>query len=220
MDETILFDLDGTLTDPKEGITRCVQYALESFGICEPERSRLECFIGPPLKEQFMEYAGLNEKQAVMAVEKYRERFQPTGMFENRVYDGIPEMLESLRSARFRLAVATSKPEVFACRIPEHFGLRDFFEIIVGSELSGARTRKGEVIMEALRRLGTDAAHAVMVGDRMHDVLGAHEAGLFSIGVLFGYGSQQELTQAGADWICPSVRDLKTDLLHRVWERT
>lgn len=220
MEETILFDLDGTLTDPKEGITRCVQYALESFGIREPDLAKLECFIGPPLKEQFMEYAGLSEDEAVLAVEKYRERFRPAGMFENRVYSAVPQMLDKLSGQGFRLGVATSKPEVFAVRILEYFHLADYFEVITGSELTGERTNKAEVIREALRRHQSGPDRCVMVGDRMHDVLGAHEAGLYCLGVLYGYGSLTELQSAGADRICADVAALESDLLNRVWKKT
>ena len=219
MEETILFDLDGTLTDPKLGITRCVRYALESFGIVEEDLSRLECFIGPPLKEQFMEYAGFSEEQAAQAVAKYRERFQTVGIFENGVFDGISDMLESLRLLGFRIGLASSKPEVYARRILEHFGLIRFMDEVTGSELSGERTRKAEVIAEAMRRMGTTPAQTIMVGDRKHDVEGAREKGLFCIGVLFGYGSREELTQAGADYLCATVAELQKALSERVWRK-
>lgn len=217
MEETILFDLDGTLTDPKEGITRCVQYALESFGIHERDRSRLECFIGPPLKEMFMEYGGLSEEEGRKAVEKYRERFTPIGIFENAVYDGIADMLGKLKERGFRLGLATSKPEVYAKRILEHFGLSGYFDEVTGSELSGERTRKADVVREALRRMNAEADRTVMVGDRKHDVEGAHAAGVRCIGVLYGYGSRTELEAAGADWICENIEELGQVLMNQEW---
>lgn len=219
MEETILFDLDGTLTDPKIGITRCVQYALESFGIYEEDLTKLECFIGPPLKEQFMEYAGLDEAEAGRAVEKYRERFATVGIFENSVFEGIAPMLRRLCLSGFRIGLATSKPEIYARRILEHFQLMEYMDEVTGSELSGARTRKAEVIAEAMRRMGTAPERTIMVGDRRHDIEGAREEGLFSIGVLFGYGSRRELIEAGADALCSSVEELETALRSRVWSQ-
>ncbi len=139
-----LFDLDGTLTDPGEGITRCVQYALRSLGIEEPDLKKLEPFIGPPLTDSFMEFYGLTREQAVRAVEAYRERFAPVGIFENCVYDGIPRLLEEMKSAGVTLAVASSKPECFVHRILDRFGIEKYFDVIVGSELDGARSAKEE----------------------------------------------------------------------------
>ena len=219
MEETILFDLDGTLTDPKIGITRCVQYALASFGIQEEDLTKLECFIGPPLKEQFMEYASLDEMEARKAVEKYRERFAVVGIFENDVFEGIASMLGRLRLAGFQIGLATSKPEIYSRRILEHFQLMEYMDEVTGSELSGARTRKAEVIAEAMRRMGTVPKQTIMVGDRMHDIEGARKEGLFSIGVLFGYGSRKELTEAGADYLCGTVEELEAAILNRVWSQ-
>lgn len=215
MEETILFDLDGTLTDPKEGITRSVQYALQSFGIEEPDLDKLEVFIGPPLKEMFMEYARLTEEEGNQAVAKYRERFAPVGILENQVYDGIPAVLQSLKNAGYHIGLATSKPEIYARQILEHFELDRYFEEITGSELSGQRTRKAEVIAEALRRMAAAPEHTVMVGDRRHDVEGAHANGVRCIGVLYGYGGREELTEAGADEICEQVQDLIPCLMEK-----
>lgn len=150
----LLFDLDGTLTDPKEGITTSVQYALHSFGIEEPDLDKLTPFIGPPLKDSFMEMYGFSEVQAEEAVEKYREWFRPTGIFQNAIYPGIREMLEKLKGQGKVLAVASSKPQVFVEQILHHFEIYDYFSVIVGSELDGRRGTKEEVVEEALRQLG------------------------------------------------------------------
>ena len=209
MDETILFDLDGTLTDPKEGITKSVQYALRSFGIDEPNLDKLEIFIGPPLKEMFMEYAHLTDEQGVQAVAKYRERFGPIGILENRVYAGIPELLADLKAAGYKIGLATSKPEIYARQILDRFELMQYFDEVTGSELSGERTKKADVVAEALRRMNITAQQATMVGDRKHDVEGAHVCGVKCIGVLFGYGDRAEMEEAGADWICETVEDIR-----------
>lgn len=215
MKRYILFDLDGTLTDPRIGITRSVAYALEAFGIHIEDTDILCKFIGPPLKESFMNYYGFSGQDAVLAVEKYRERFSDTGIFENKVYDGISEMLGELKAQGYILATASSKPEVYVRRILEHFGLSEFFTVIAGSELSGERTKKGEVIAYALQRLGVeDPEEAIMVGDREHDVIGAKEQGLTAVGVLYGYGCKEEFTEHGADAIAESVAELR-DLLKK-----
>ncbi len=210
----ILFDLDGTLTDPGVGITRSVNYALESFGIHTEDLSELYKFIGPPLIDSFVKYYGFDEMQALQGVEKYREYFKDIGIFENEPYQGIDEILHDLSEAGRRLIVATSKPIVFADRILEHFNLMQYFDMICGSELDGTRTKKGEVIMYALDKAGiTDLSEVVMVGDRMHDVIGAKESGIDSIGVLFGYGSDVELKTAGATIIVETVAELRKMLL-------
>lgn len=195
--EYILFDLDGTLTDPKEGITRCVSYALEHFGI-KRDPDSLTCFIGPPLKEQFMKYAALSERDAVRAVEIYRERFAPIGLFENKIYDGILPMLEKLRSLGAVMAIATSKPKVFAVQIAEKYGIAPYMTEIVGSELDGTLTDKALVIKKAMELLGADKEHTIMVGDREHDCIGAKKNGIGCIGVLYGYSEPGELKRAGA----------------------
>ena len=221
MTEVILFDLDGTLTDPKEGITRCVQYGMEALGYHEPDREKLTPFIGPPLMEMYRETCGFPEEEAARAVEKYRERFREKGMYENEIYEGIADMLKELKASGKRLGVATSKPEVFAVPILEHFHIDSYFEQIVGSELSGERVRKGDVIEEALRRFGTEQKPGEekrkgtvwMVGDRKHDVMGAREAGIPCVGVLYGYCGREERSGAGADKLVSTVEELRELLL-------
>lgn len=197
--DVILFDLDGTLTDSAEGIVNCAEYALNAMGITEPDRSRLLRFIGPPLVDSFMDFYGMSREDALKAVALYRERFPVKGIFENRVYEGIPEALDMLKKAGKRLAVATSKPEVYAKRILEHFELAKYFEVVTGAELSGERNAKSEVIEECLKRLGNpDKGTVLMVGDRKHDVIGAKACGVDCAGVKFGYAEENELENAGA----------------------
>lgn len=218
----ILFDLDGTLTDPKPGITRCVQYALHRFEIEEPDLDKLEPFIGPPLLDSFQEFYGFEEEKGQQAIVYYRERFRTVGLFENEVYPGIAQMLARLQEAGCHLAVASSKPEIFVKRILEHFGLSSYFEVVVGSELDGRRARKEEVVEEALRQLLGEEALAqqslrpiedvVMVGDRKFDIQGAKRFGIASIGVRYGYAGQGELEEAGADRIAATVEELEEAL--------
>ncbi len=212
--QTILFDLDGTLTDPGVGITNSVAYALGKYKIAVPERAALYKFIGPPLIDSFERYYGFSRERAMEAVNFYREYFSETGIFENQVYDGIGELLKDLRAAGKRLVVATSKPEQFAVRILEHFALADYFDYIAGANMDESRTKKAEVITYALKVCGiTDRRPVLMVGDREHDVLGAKEAGVASLGVLYGYGDREELERAGADIIAERVADLRDSLL-------
>ncbi len=213
--ELILFDLDGTLTDPSVGITNSVAYALDKFGISVEDRRELYKFIGPPLIEAFMEYCGFSEDKARQALGFYREYFTDKGILENSVYAGIEELLKTLNKAGKRLCVATSKPEPFARRILEHFRLAQYFEFIAGATLDETRTKKDEVIEYALEKCGfKDRAKAVMVGDRKHDILGASKCALDSIGVLFGFGSRQELEAAGADYIARTVPDMGEIILN------
>ena len=222
MKKYFLFDLDGTLTDPKEGITTCVQYALHSLGIEEPDLDRLESFIGPPLKDSFMEFYGMDEEQAQAAVKKYRERFNDKGLYENEIYPGIAPMLQMLSEKGFRLAAASSKPTVFVEKILEHFGIRQYFKVVVGSELDGSRTSKDQVVMEALRQLfGAKPIlyHEVyMIGDRRFDVEGARAMKVESVGVTYGYGGMEELREAHADYIVESVEELREFLLRELCE--
>ncbi|MGE5422648.1 MAG: HAD family hydrolase [Ignavibacteriales bacterium] len=212
----ILFDLDGTLVDPKLGITQCVQYALKSFDIDEPELNNLCKFIGPPLKESFIEFYGFDEKSAFQAVEKYRERYSDIGIFEAELYPGIAQLLEQLCTAGKRLAVATSKPTIFASRVLEHFDVAHYFEYVSGSELDNTRTKKSEVIEHGLKQLQVvDTACALMIGDREYDIKGAKTTGLTSVGVLYGYGSFAELKNAGADYIVQDIMELEKVLLPR-----
>ncbi len=209
----ILFDLDGTLTDPKLGICTCVQYALKSFGIDEPDIDKLEPFIGPPLIDSFMSFYSMTEEDARKAVEEYRKRFGTVGMFENKVYKGIPHMLRRLKKNGFHLAVASSKPTVFVEKILEHFKLRKYFEVVVGSNLDGTRTDKNEVIEEALKQLfkGTSIRKDLiyMIGDRKFDIEGAKKQGIESVAVAYGYGEYEELTGAHADYIVFSPAELE-----------
>lgn len=205
----ILFDLDGTLTDPKEGITKSVAYALKSFGIEVEDLNTLCKFIGPPLKESFMKYYGMNSEDGDKAVETYREYFKPYGVYENEVYEGIPELLAGLKLSGKKVVLATSKPTVFARTILEHFDLTQYFDVVVGSELDGTRVAKAEVIEYALQLAGvTDKAQVVMIGDREHDVIGAKKNGVASIGVTYGYGSREEHEACEADVIVESVGEL------------
>lgn len=206
----IFFDLDGTLTDPKEGITNSVAYALAFFGIHE-NPDQLTPFIGPPLTDSFMEFYHFDAPTARKAVEKYREYFSRQGIFENRAFPGTQLLLSQLKASGKTICLATSKPEVFARQILVHFHMDGYFDQIVGSCLDGTRTKKGEVIAEVFARLGDacpDRSRCVMVGDRLHDIAGAREHGLDSIGVTFGYGSPEELIQAGATHIAHSLEDL------------
>ena len=218
MNQYLLFDLDGTLTDPKLGITTCVQYALKSFGIDEPDLDKLEPFIGPPLKDSFMDFYGMDETQAEAAIVKYRERFSDVGMFENEVYPGIAKMLRKCKRSGAKLAVASSKPEVFVKKILEHFHLAQYFDVIVGSELDGRRTDKEEVVREALHQLfpknDIDYDNTVMIGDRKFDIIGAKDNKLVSVGVSYGYGDIEELKAEKPDYIARSVEELE-DLLLR-----
>ncbi len=214
MYQYILFDLDGTLTDPKIGITSCVQYALHKLGIEEPDLDELEPFIGPPLTDSFREFYGFDDETVQQAVIYYRERFSTVGLFENDIYPGIAQMLERLKQAGRRLAVASSKPTVFVKQILEHFEILSYFDVVVGSELDGTRVKKEEVVEEALRQLLCDGnGHdIVMVGDRKFDVEGAKAYGIDSIGVAYGYAACGELEEAGADVIVDTVEELEKAL--------
>lgn len=215
--EYLLFDLDGTLTDPKLGITTCVQYALKDFGIDEPDLDKLEPFIGPPLKDSFMDFYGFTGEQADRAVAKYRERFSEVGLYENEVYPGVPQMLKKLKSRGLHLAIASSKPTVFVEKILEHFHIRQYFDVVVGSELDGRRVEKDQVVREALRQLfpggRVEKEKVYMIGDRKFDVIGARALGVESVGVTFGYGGMEELLEAHADYIVRSVEELRRFLL-------
>lgn len=208
MFDAALFDLDGTLTDPKVGITTCVQYALKSVGIEEPDIDKLEDFIGPPLREHFMERYNMDKDTAEKCVEKYRERFTPVGIYENEKYKDIDELLSLLKSRNIRLAVASSKPQGMVERVLEYFDIAKYFDVVVGSELDGTRTRKSEVIecaLEELNRKGFAYSNPIMIGDRKHDIIGAKEAGIPSMAVTYGYGSLDELTAQNPDYIAVSV---------------
>ena len=204
----IYFDLDGTLTDPKPGITRSIQYALQKLDHHTiPTEDELTWCIGPPLRASFAKILG-GEAQADRAVALYRERFSDIGLYENGVYDGISEVLTTLSQSGHRLFVATSKPHVFATRIVEHFGLRHHFEHVFGSELDGTRVDKSDLLQYALKIAAVDPSKTLMIGDRSHDMVGAGNNGMKGIGVLYGYGSKDELIGAGALQVCATPQAL------------
>lgn len=205
----VLFDLDGTLTNPEIGITSSVIYALEKFGIKVEDRKELLPFIGPPLTYSFETFYGLSKEDSELAVKYYRERFSVKGLYENEVYDGVEKMLQTLKDRRKILVIATSKPEEFTLKILEHFDLLKYFDYIAGATMDGSRGEKADVIRYAIEISGIeDKSQAIMIGDRHYDICGAKENGLDSMGVLFGFGDYEELTKAGADYIAESVVDI------------
>ncbi|TDF98348.1 HAD family hydrolase [Paenibacillus piri] len=205
---TVLFDLDGTLTDPKMGITRAVQYALEQMDMEVPDAAKLEAFIGPPLHLSFMEHCGMNETEAWEAVMRYREYYQRTGIYENQLYGGIPELLQLLHRQGRKLYVATSKPTVFAAAIVENVQLNRWFNGVCGSELDGARSDKTELLRAVIVENDIDRDRTVMIGDRKYDLIGARGNGIASIGVGYGYGSEEEIRKERPMLYCPTVKHL------------
>lgn len=207
--DIFFFDLDGTLTDSSLGITNAVIYALKKFGIEETDRTKLYSFIGPPLMVSFEKFCGFTKEQCAEAVGYYREYYREKGIFENHVYGGIEDVLKELRKQGKTLVVATSKPEPFARQIIEHFGLNPYFDYVAGMELDGGRGTKKEVIRYALCACRiADKSKVLMVGDREHDVLGAHAAGIECLGILYGFGTRDELVSAGADYIAENVEEI------------
>lgn len=207
-----LFDLDGTLTDPKEGITKCFRYALEKMGVESPALTELEKYIGPPLIKSFRDY--FSEEDAKKAVEYYRERFRDVGIFENGVYGGIADMLQAAKAQGKKLALATSKPQHFAQIIMDHYGLAQYIDVLVGSRGDGQT--KADVIRQVFVEAGLDddaKKCAIMVGDRLHDIEGAKECGIDSLGVRFGYAKENELEEAGADYIVATTEELKAFIM-------
>ena len=212
--DTVLFDMDGTLTDSQEGIVKSVIYALERLGRELPPRDTLTAFIGPPLHESFSAICGMDEAETERAVCEFRDYFARRGWAENVSYEGMAEFLAALR-AGLRLIVATSKPETSAQKILKHFSLERYFDLICGSRPEDRTSAdKASVVRTALTRAGV-TGHAVMVGDRCHDIYGAHANGLEAIGVLYGYGSCEELSAAGADFLAADLNELKTALLQQ-----
>lgn len=207
MFKTILLDFDGTVFATGEGITKCVQYALQKFGI-EAELSDLYCFCGPPLVDMFMEKYGMSREQALKAVEYYRERYSVTGWQECAVYPGIREMTARLRAGGRQVAVATSKPTTYAVKIMARQGMENDFDLVMGAELDGTRNEKWEVITAAMRELHADSRTTVMVGDRKYDVIGAHRCGIPCVGVSYGYAEPGELEEAGAEFVVSNVEEL------------
>ncbi len=208
----LLFDLDGTLTDPREGITRSVQFALARLGIEESDLRALEHFIGPPLLQCFMHSYDFDEATAWQAVQHYRERFAEVGLYENRLFDGVPELLQLLGEQDRSLYIATSKPRVFAEKIAEHFGFAGHFRLIYGSELDGTRTDKVELLAHLLEQECLPRAATLMIGDRKHDLIGARRNGLDAAAVGYGFGSAEEL-QAEA----PTYHFHSLDELHQAF---
>lgn len=207
--KNILFDLDGTLTDPIEGMTRCFHYALERMSVPLPTQAELQLHIGPPLRSTFSQIMKTSDEAMIeRAVNLYRERFSEVGMFENEVFDGVPEMLASLQSSRKRLFVATSKVQVYTERILEHFDLSAYFDGVYGSEMNGRFDNKADLIRHILAHESLVADETLMVGDRKYDITGAKENFCFAAGVTYGYGSVEELRKAGADYLCHSPGDV------------
>ncbi len=207
--DTILLDLDGTLTDPTEGITNCLAHALRQMGATVPPREQLAATIGPPLRDAFARFLNTDDREQIeRAVAFYRERFAPIGLYENMVYAGIDATLAVLRAKQMRLILATSKPHVFARRILEYFSLDHYFAAVHGSELDGTREKKSDVIAHVLDQEKVDPGSAVMVGDRAVDITGARANGMAGIGVLWGFGSRDELTAAGPHALLNSPGDL------------
>jgi phosphoglycolate phosphatase len=205
----VLFDLDGTLTDPAEGIVRCIQHALATLQISCPPDEELARYIGPPLRETFISLCKSADHVFIeRAIAIFRERFSTVGLFENIPYSEVPSMLQRLSSDSYRLFVATSKPQVFAERILQHFGLADHFEKICGNDLEGNLDDKAELLRQLLVSRSLDPTETLMVGDRKHDVIAARRNGLISIGVTYGYGSPSELTDAGVDYLCDSPTEV------------
>lgn len=206
----LFFDLDGTLTDPAEGICGCIRYALEKDGRSVGPQESYFPWIGPPLEYSFREFAEASEADIPRLVSFYRERFSTIGLFENKVYPGIPEMLAALRAGGAHMAIATGKPTVFTERILAHFDLRQYFDCVFGTTLGAEPESKAEVIARGMEHMGVkDPGRCVMIGDRKHDVMGARERGMECIGVLHGYGGREELEAAGAGYIVENVSDLQ-----------
>ncbi len=205
----ILFDLDGTVTNPKVGITKSVAYALDSFGIKIEDLDSLCKFIGPPLTDSFKEFYNFNEAEIASAVSKYREYFSTKGLYENEMYPGIKELLEKLKQNEKTIILATSKPTFFAEKILEYFDLAKYFDFVAGSEMDLSRNTKTSVIKYALEQVGiTNNSRIIMVGDRKHDIIGAKENEIKSVGVLYGFGDKEELMEAGADYIVENITEL------------
>jgi phosphoglycolate phosphatase len=211
--KTVLFDLDGTITDPFQGITNSVAYALKSYGIQVKDKRELQVFIGPPLYASFMKYYGFSKEKSMEAVERYREYYSNKGVFECALYPGIRELLKKLNASGKKVVLATSKPEFFAKQILEHFNIDKHFSFLAGATMDSRRVEKADIIKYAFENLSDNTSFAVMIGDREFDILGAKDRGIFSIGVTYGYGNREELLTAGADYICESVEDIEKILL-------
>jgi phosphoglycolate phosphatase len=204
---TVLFDLDGTLTDPYLGITNSAKYALNRFDIIE-ENDKLKLFIGPPLKKSFMEYCKLNEYDAKKAIEYYREYYAEKGIYENELYNGIDAVLKQLNENNIQCIVATSKLEEYAIKVLQYFNIDHYFRYVVGSNLDGTLSEKGDIIKHGIEKYKLVKENTIMVGDREYDVIGAKSNGIDSIGVLYGYGTKEELDKAGPTYMCNTIDEL------------
>jgi len=209
----ILFDLDGTLTDPKEGIINSVKFALAKMGVNESEVGDLMKFIGPPLHVSFRDFCGFSFPDADKAVQYFREYFTDKGINENRIFPGVVELLKSLKSRNMRIVLATSKPTVHANAVLDNFGITEYFQYVKGSNLNGTESGKTEIISHIIEKFKLEKNKTIMIGDRFYDIIGAKENGIDSIGVTFGYGSETELKEAGATYICKSVKEIELLLI-------
>lgn len=211
----VLFDLDGTITEPFEGITKALQYALGKFGIKISDRNELRICIGPPLYDSFRDFYGLSGNDILLAVDYYREYYDPKGVYDCTLYDGIEQMLKKLSESPCKVILATSKPEKMARVVLEHFGLDKYFDHICGASMDESRSRKADVISYALEKAGvSDKSSCIMIGDRKFDIEGAAENGLDAIGVTFGYGGRDELEKAGAKMIFDDAFSLCDHLMN------
>ncbi|WP_244835289.1 HAD family hydrolase [Clostridium sp. BJN0001] len=205
----ILFDLDGTITDSCTGIINSIIYSLKYFGIDEKNMEKLKKFIGPPLLESFSKYYGFNKEKSQKALYKYREYYADKGIFENFLYDGIEDLLRRLKEKGIHIVLATSKPEVYAKKILKYFNIDKYFDFVSGADFEETRVNKDEIIYYALKELNiTNKSKVIMIGDRQYDILGAKKNGIKSIGVLYGFGTLEELKTNGADFIAKNVSDI------------
>lgn len=209
----ILFDLDGTLSDSAPGIMNSVRYALETQGLPVPPDEQLQKFVGPPLYESFRDFCCQSRAESDVSVELFRVYFRDKGILENAMYDGVPKMLEALRRGGKKLALATSKPEEFAKIVINRYGIADYFDYLAGSTMDESRIKKADVLKYVMEALGAEPSECLMVGDRSHDVLGARERGTDCMGVLYGYGDEQELADAGAKYLAATVADIARIIL-------
>lgn len=217
MFKNILFDLDGTVANSAEGITKCAQYGLAAMGIDEPDLEKLKLFIGPPLRASYMKYWGLTEEQAELGTEKYRERYHNIGIYEQYIFPGMEDLLKDLSNTDKKVGLCTGKPEVYARRIVDHFYLTDYLQDIAGSTLDGKMDNKATVVAKSLTNFNITSEEektcTYLVGDRKEDILAAHANGIKAIGVRFGFAVEGELEEAGADIIVDTVEDLRKLLL-------